>query len=88
MSIVNFAIPQKLDRRVKDVIKRRGFQSRAELFRFAVLHYLDETDRGPLSHNLRITALSDELAAALESRTGARRLPSVRQQILRMNDLS
>ncbi len=81
MSIVNFAIPKTLDRRVKDVVKRRGFQSRAELFRYAVLHYLDETDRGPLSHNVRIAALSDQLAEALEARVGTRRLPSVRQHL-------
>lgn len=38
MAIVNFAIPNTLDKRINQVIK---VASKAELFRFAVLYFMD-----------------------------------------------
>ncbi len=42
MAVVNFSIPKTLDQQIKTVVESRGFSSKAEFFRFAVIKYLDE----------------------------------------------
>lgn len=42
MAVINFSIPNTLDGQIKTVVKSRGFSSKAEFFRFAVIKYLDE----------------------------------------------
>ena len=66
MPVVNFSVPQSLDRRVHQAIKLKGFPSRAELFRYAVIRYLDDVIDRPvgersLDENPRIRALSDDI---------------------------
>lgn len=66
MSIINFSIPKSLDTRLKETVKKKGFPSKAELFRYALIRYLDEFGNHPvgarsLDENPRIAALSDEV---------------------------
>lgn len=66
MPVVNFSVPQTLDRRVHQAVKLKGFPSRAELFRYAVIRYLDDIIDRPigersLDENPRIKALSDDI---------------------------
>ena len=66
MPIVNFSVPQSLDRRVSHVVKTKGFPSRAELFRYAVIRYLDDIVDRPvterlLDENPRIKALTVDI---------------------------
>ncbi len=66
MPVVNFSVPQSLDRRIHHAIKTKGFPSRAELFRYAVVRYLDEIIDRPigersLDENPRIKALADDI---------------------------
>lgn len=66
MSIVNFSIPGALDVRIKEVVKKKGFPSKAELFRYALMKYLEEQSdhivgSRALHENPRISALTDEL---------------------------
>lgn len=42
MAVVNFSIPKTLDGQIKTAVESRGFSSKAEFFRFAVIKYLDE----------------------------------------------
>lgn len=87
MSIVNFAIPQTLEKRIGQTIKLKGFTSRAELFRFAVMRYLDEEDRLPLSNNQNIATLSSRLGAAVKRKVGTGKLSSLESQMKRMKHL-
>lgn len=87
MSIVNFAIPQVLEKRIKETIKEKGFASRAELFRFAVIRYLDEEEFLPLAQNQNISALSTKLGAVIKEKIGAKKLPGLQQQMKRMKNL-
>ncbi len=87
MSIVNFAIPQVLERRIEQTIKHKGFASRAELFRFAVLRYLDEGENLPLAKNQRIGALSNSLGEVIKKKIGTAKLPLLEQQMRRMKNL-
>lgn len=66
MSIINFSIPKSLDMRLKETVKKKGFPSKAELFRYALIRYLDELgDRAVgsrlLDENPRIAALTSEI---------------------------
>lgn len=66
MSIVNFSIPQSLNTRLKEAVRKKGFPSKAELFRYAVIRYLDESvdcevGARSLDENPRIIALSDAI---------------------------
>lgn len=81
MSIVNFAIPKSLEHRVKSVIRKKGFPSKAEFFRFTAIHYLDEIETLPLDKNPRIVALSEALERELLSKIGSKPLPSAREQL-------
>jgi metal-responsive CopG/Arc/MetJ family transcriptional regulator len=41
MSAVTISIPSTLEDRIKQAIQKKGFASKAELFRFAIIRYLD-----------------------------------------------
>jgi len=86
-SIVNFAIPETLDRRVKEVVRKKGFASRAELFRVAVIDYLENLERLPLDNNPEIMALSDRLEQELKRKVNFNKLPSIKKQLERLKDL-
>lgn len=87
MSIVNFAIPGVLEKRIERTIKNKGFASRAELFRFAVLRYLDEEENLPFAKNQNIARLSVRLGEVIKEKIGNKKLPSLEKQLLRMKDL-
>ncbi len=89
MSIVNFAIPQILEKRIEQTIKSKGFSSRAELFRFAVMRYLDAEDNLPLSKNKNIAVLSSHLGQVVKQKLGSvkLKLPSLEKQMQRMKKM-
>ncbi len=41
MKVINFTIPQKLDKRIERLMKKKGIPTKAEFFRFASLYLLD-----------------------------------------------
>lgn len=84
MAIINFSVPEILERKIKEVIKKKGFSSKAELFRFAVLRYLEETEKFPLDNNPRITALSNALEREMLEKLGESPLPDIKVQLKRM----
>ena len=87
MSIINFSVPNILDRKIKEVIKTRGFSSKAELFRYAMMRYFEETEKLPFDHNPRIAALTRSLEAELLSKLGTKPLPSIGRQLARIKSL-
>lgn len=87
MAIVNFTVPEILERKIKEVIKKKGFASKAELFRFAVLRYLDDTEKLPLGSNPRIAALSNALEREMLEKLGRFPLPPIEAQLKRMKRL-
>ena len=87
MSIVNFSIPKTLETRIKTAVQKKGFASKAELFRFSVIHYLEEMERFPLDANRNITALSSALERELEKKIGTKPLPSIKKQLARLKKL-
>jgi len=66
MPVINFSVPQSLDKRIHTAVKIKGFPSRAELFRYAVIRYLDDIiDRSvgerSLDENPRVKALTSDI---------------------------
>ena len=65
MPVVNFSVPKSLETRLAHVVKIKGFPSRAELFRYAVIRYLDDIIDHPvgmrlLDENPHIAALTED----------------------------
>ncbi len=87
MSIVNFSVPKQLEKRIGETIKEKGFPSKAELFRFAVIRYLDETEKLPFAKNKQIANLSEQLETELKKKIGKKPLPSLTKQLARIKHL-
>ena len=76
MSIVNFTIPNTLERKVEKAIKDRGFSSRAEFFRMAAIKFI-EVD----SPQDRISQLSDAIAYEIGQKYRGKKIPSLSKQL-------
>lgn len=87
MAIINFSIPKTLERRVKETVRKKGFPSKAELFRFAVINYLDEAEKARLENNTKIAVLSQKLEAEIVKKLGSKPIPSVEKQMKRIKSL-
>lgn len=87
MAIVNFSVPKQLEKRIGETIKEKGFPSKAELFRFAVIRYLDETEMLPFDKNKRIVDLSGQLETELKKKISKKPLPSLKRQLARIKHL-
>ena len=79
MSIVNFAIPPALDKRVNKTIRERGFASKAEFWRMAAFNYM-QNDGGENIED-RLNALSRAISQEVERKFKGKRLPSGREQL-------
>lgn len=78
MSIINFSIPNSLNIRLKEAVRKKGFPSKAELFRYALIKYLDEypnhsVGARSLDDNPRIAALTDEVESIVIQKLKHRR---------------
>ncbi len=81
MAIVNFSIPTTLEKRVDATIRRKGFASKAEFFRFAAVNFIDQLDRPVTSEADRFHALTDELKRKVSQIYGGKTMPSLREQL-------
>ena len=81
MAIVNFAIPQVLDRRIGSTIKAKGFASKAEFFRFAAVYFMDVIDKPFVTEGERTEYLVGEIEREIRLRKRRGPLPSMRSQL-------
>lgn len=80
MTIVNFTITDPLEKKIEQALKDEGFLSRAELFRFAVINYLNNLDR-QMSENEEFAYLTSRLRNLIHLKFGRKKLTSVRKQL-------
>ncbi|OGM61881.1 hypothetical protein A2961_03790 [Candidatus Woesebacteria bacterium RIFCSPLOWO2_01_FULL_39_21] len=80
MTVVNFTINDKLDEKMTKVIREKGFQSKAELFRFAVFNYLHSLERFK-DEDEEFAYLESKLASLLVKKFGNKRLPFLKEQL-------
>ena len=80
MSIVNFTIPATLEQRVSKAIKTKGFSSKAEFFRMAVISFIDDLDDRQLEDK-RFEILSKSLSESISNKYSGKSIPSVQDQL-------
>ena len=75
MPIINFSIPTALDKKIKEEIKKQGFASKAEFFRFSAMlsmNYLNDRE---------LNKTVDELKSLISKKFGGKNLPSIEEQL-------
>lgn len=68
MAIVNFTIPKNLERRVACTVKKKGFASKAEFFRFSAIYFMDILERRAGSEEERFEYLTKVLQEEVSQR--------------------
>ncbi|MDI6882963.1 MAG: hypothetical protein QMC93_00600 [Patescibacteria group bacterium] len=81
MVVVNFTIPKTLERRIKKIIRKKGFNSRAEFFRFAALQFIDIIDKPTLSEDERFDYLTRALSDEIVKKYRYKKFPSLQEQL-------
>ncbi len=81
MSIVNFSIPLSLEKRISEIIKKKGFGSKAEFFRFAAIYFIDVVDKPISEEEERFSYLSDALTREVLAKYQGKKAVSVRDQL-------
>lgn len=81
MTVINFAIPASLDRKIKRAIKEHGFTSKAEFFRFAALNFLGVVTAPTTDLDAENERLSKEIARLISKKFKGKKLPSLEEQM-------
>ena len=80
MSIVNFTIPATLEQRVSKAIKTKGFSSKAEFFRMAVISFIDDFD-DRLLEDKRFEILPKSLSEEISKKYQGKKMPTIQEQL-------
>ena len=81
MAIVNFSVPKVLDSRIKHFVRQKGFASRAELFRFAVLFLMDFAEKRAITEEERTELLTRAITDRVVQKYQGSRIPSIEEQL-------
>lgn len=81
MTIVNFSVPNQLNKQIKHTIKQKGFASKAEFFRFAVLNYIHLIEKPVVGEEERFDYLTKTLGEELKNIYSHKTIPSLREQL-------
>lgn len=81
MAIVNFNVPKALEGRIVQVVKRKGFASKAEFFRFAAIQYMDLVNKPFVSEEERRRYVAGELTKEIRQRFRHKKILSAREQL-------
>ena len=75
MSIVNFAVPKALDKKVAKAIREKGFASKAEFWRTLATNYLDENLQA--YEQARTKYLVESISRLVETKFRGKKIPSL-----------
>ncbi len=81
MAIVNFSIPQTLEKRVGGLIRQKGFSSKAEFFRCAAIYFMDTMEKPAVDEEERCCALSAAVEHEVMRQYRGKRLPPLSEQL-------
>ena len=81
MGSINFTVPQSLEKRVSEVIKQKGFTSKAEFFRMAAIFLVDALGRPSDSDEKQFGLLARSLKSEISARYQSKKIPSLRAQL-------
>lgn len=80
MAVVNFKITKPLEKKIIGTIKKQGFSSKAEFFRFAAIRLIEQT-KSDVSDDDKLAYLTTELEKELNTKIGNKKLPSLEKQM-------
>ena len=80
-TIVNFTIPDTLNKQVQAAIMKKGFASKAEFFRFAAIKALETSNRSFRNADEEIDFLSEQIGKHVARLMKNKKLPSAREQL-------
>lgn len=85
MAVINFTITDTLDKKIKKVVKEKGFQSKAEFFRTAVFQYISGIDQSEnvkkKTNDREFSYLEEKLAQLLIKKYAGKKIPSLEEQL-------
>jgi Arc/MetJ-type ribon-helix-helix transcriptional regulator len=81
MTVINFAVPRTLEKRIDKTIREKGFASKAEFFRFAAVHFLDIVQRPIVSEDDRFSFLTEALRREVAKKYQGKNIPSITKQL-------
>lgn len=81
MTIINFAIPKTLNKRIGLTIKEKGFASKAEFFRFAALFFMDMAAKKAVDEDAKLNYLVSEIAREVTTNYRGKKIPSIEDQL-------
>ena len=81
MSVVNFSIPKRLEKRVEETIQEKGFASKAEFFRFAAMYFMDILDRKTKNEDEHFEYLTSVLQDEISENYRGKKIVSLREQM-------
>ena len=87
MSIINFSVSQTLEKRIAAIVKKKGFSSKAELFRFAVIRYIDENEKALFKNDSEISELTQKFEQVMTKNLKGKKLSSIAEQLKRSKNL-
>ncbi len=82
MAIVNFTIPNDLEKRVEEIIKTKGFASKAEFFRFAAIYFMDILENCKGDEEKRFDKLNTLLNREISEYFKNKNIPSLKEQLI------
>ncbi len=80
MAIVNFSVPKSFEKRVLQVIKEKGFASKAEFFRFAALYFMDVIEKPFVSEDTKQIYLTKKIEDEIVKKYRGKNIPSLQDQ--------
>ncbi|PIR03103.1 MAG: hypothetical protein COV60_02080 [Candidatus Magasanikbacteria bacterium CG11_big_fil_rev_8_21_14_0_20_43_7] len=81
MPIVNFAVPKQLEKQINATIKKNGFTSKAEFFRFAAMASIHNLDTSHMSEDEQLDYLTNRIEKTIEKKYKGKTLPSAAEQL-------
>jgi metal-responsive CopG/Arc/MetJ family transcriptional regulator len=81
MSVINFSVTKPLERDINKTIKKDGFSSKAEFFRFAAKDYINRRNVSDDITQEEFEREMNDLAQTISRKLGGKKLPSLEEQL-------
>ncbi|HEY4515198.1 MAG TPA: hypothetical protein VJJ22_03525 [Candidatus Paceibacterota bacterium] len=79
MPVINFMIPEVLNKQVAKTVRNRGFASKAEFFRMAAFNYLQKDSAEDDME--RLNSLTKAIREEVRKKFKGKKLPSLEEQL-------
>ncbi len=84
MSNINFSIPKTLEKQVAQVVKQKGFNNKAEFFRFAAINFINIVNKLEVDEEERFNYLTKTLNQEVVKKYRGKKIPLLKKQLAGM----